>query len=91
MEAHDRPVAIVGDMNSTPLWREYEALSRLGKDAASAAGTARRTWAQFTWGPRMIRIDHVFVRGLEAISTSVHKVAGSDHLAVVADLDVPDP
>jgi len=34
----------------------------------------------------MLRIDHVFGRGVSVASTSVAPISGSDHAAVVVDL-----
>jgi len=79
---------IIGDMNASPAWPEYKLLNRLGADAAVVAGTARRTWSQLLWGPRLLRIDHAFVSGVKPVSTSVRAVKGSDHLALIVDLEV---
>jgi len=37
----------------------------------------------------MLRIDHVFGSGVEPVSAEVRRVMGSDHAALVVDLDVP--
>jgi endonuclease/exonuclease/phosphatase (EEP) superfamily protein YafD len=37
-----------------------------------------------------LRIDHVFGRGLLATKVTVEPVAGSDHFAVIADLELTD-
>jgi endonuclease/exonuclease/phosphatase (EEP) superfamily protein YafD len=37
---------------------------------------------------RLLRIDHVLVRGLAAAETSVLPLRGSDHSALVADLEL---
>ncbi|MCL1592732.1 MAG: endonuclease/exonuclease/phosphatase family protein [Actinomycetia bacterium] len=79
---------IIGDMNASPAWPEYKLLTQLGTDAAAATGTAKRTWALKTWGPRLLRIDHAFVSGVEPITTTVTPVKGSDHSALIVDLDV---
>ena len=78
---------IVGDMNSTPIWPEYKLLERLGTDAAKVTGTGRPTWSQFTWGPRLLRIDHAFVNGVEPIATRTIKIKGTDHRALVVDVE----
>jgi len=90
VETSGLPSVIVGDMNATPLWPEYKLLAQLGTDAAKATGTAKRTWFQPVWGPRVFRIDHAFVRGLVPVTTSVRRVRGSDHLALITDVKVPD-
>jgi len=38
---------------------------------------------------RLLRIDHVLVRGLVATQTRVLHLRGSDHSALVADLTLP--
>jgi len=40
------------------------------------------------WGPRLLRIDHAFVSGVAPVSTSTARVAGTDHSALIVDLDV---
>lgn len=82
---------LAGDLNATPLWPAYRRLTARLDDAAEAA--ARRTGrrAARTWGPwagsaRLLRIDHVLVRGLVATETRVLPLRGSDHSALVADL-----
>ena len=82
------PSVVLGDMNSSPIWPEYRMLAELGTDAAKAGGTARRTWAHFLWGPRWIRIDHAFVDGATPIATSTHRLPGTDHLALLVDVEI---
>jgi endonuclease/exonuclease/phosphatase (EEP) superfamily protein YafD len=84
----DTARVIVGDMNSTPTWPEYRLLSELGTDVASAAGTDRRTWSHYTWGPRWFRIDHAFVEGVSPLGTRTVKIRGTDHLGLVVDVGV---
>lgn len=88
--AHERDVArvVIGDMNATPLWREYKTLTEIGTDAALATGTDRRTWSQFLFGPRLLRIDHAFVSGAHPVTTSTVRVRGTDHSALILDIDV---
>jgi endonuclease/exonuclease/phosphatase (EEP) superfamily protein YafD len=88
-EVSQRGVAsvVIGDMNASPAWPEYKLLSRVGVDAARASGTARRTWSQILSGPRLLRIDHAFVKGARPITTSVAQVRGSDHRALIIDID----
>ena len=90
VESTGMPTVIVGDMNASPRWPEYKLLADFGTDAALAAGTDAATWAQFRSGPRWLRIDHVFVRGFTPIRTFVRRIRGSDHRAVVADLELGD-
>jgi len=84
----DRDVAsvVIGDMNATPAWRAYKALTALGEDAALATGTAARTWAYTLFGPRLLRIDHAFVSGVQPISTSTVRIKGTDHRALIVDV-----
>jgi endonuclease/exonuclease/phosphatase (EEP) superfamily protein YafD len=79
---------VIGDMNASPLWPEYKRLSEIGTDAARATGTARRTWSQFISGPRLLRIDHAFVTGVKPLATSVTQVHGTDHRALIVDIEV---
>lgn len=88
VESTDAATVIIGDMNTSPIWPEYRMLLELGVDAAKATGTDRRTWAHILRGPRWIRIDHAFVAGATPVSTSVARVAGTDHSALTVDLEV---
>jgi endonuclease/exonuclease/phosphatase family metal-dependent hydrolase len=87
---NERDVAsvVIGDMNASPSWPEYKLLSEIGIDAARATGSARRTWSQFVSGPRLLRIDHAFVAGVQPVSTSVAAVSGTDHRALIVDIEV---
>jgi vancomycin resistance protein VanJ len=82
---------LTGDLNATPAWPAYRRLrSRFDDAAIEAARRVGRRPAR-TWGPwpgsaRLLRIDHVLVRGLVARETWVLPVDGSDHSALVADL-----
>ena len=88
LEQRDTAGVIVGDMNATPSWREHKLLSNIGTDAARATGTERRTWSHFKSGPRLLRIDHAFVDGVRPIGTSTARVRGSDHHALIVDIEV---
>jgi len=88
LEERDAASVVIGDMNASPVWREYKLLSELGVDAARATGTARRTWSHFVWGPRLLRIDHAFVARVRPITTEVVPVRGSDHSALIVDIEV---
>ena len=82
------PSVVIGDMNASPAWREYKLLSEIGVDAARVTGTARRTWSHFLSGPRLLRIDHAFVNRARPITTEVVPVRGTDHLALIVDIEV---
>jgi vancomycin resistance protein VanJ len=86
---------LAGDLNATPLWPAYRRLRARFDDAAveAARRIGRRPGA--TWGPwpgsvRLLRIDHVLVRGLVATETRVLPLRGSDHSALLADLAPAD-
>jgi len=92
--APERCRMVVGDFNSTPLWPLYRRLAARLTDAAVAAARRggsrpRRTWGPWPGGPRLLRIDHVLISGLEVEAVRVVHVAGSDHSALVVDLSVP--
>ncbi|MDA2805327.1 endonuclease/exonuclease/phosphatase family protein [Nocardiopsis suaedae] len=77
------PVVVAGDLNTAATDRAMDAFDGFG-EAQRAAG-----WGPgFTWpaSAPMVRLDHVFYRGMEARSAEVHEVAGSDHRGVVAEL-----
>ncbi len=85
---------VAGDMNATRLWPAYGALASRLTDAPLSVARRGRTIPARTWGPlflsglRLLRIDHVFSRGLEALDCRVHALPGSDHAAVVVDLEL---
>lgn len=88
VDQRDRAGVVIGDMNASPSWPEYKLLSGIGTDAARATGTERRTWAHFLFGPRLLRIDHAFVIGVRPITTSIARVRGTDHRALIVDIEV---
>jgi endonuclease/exonuclease/phosphatase (EEP) superfamily protein YafD len=89
------PNILAGDFNATLDHAQFRELLRGGYvDAASQAGHG----LSFTWGrhpdqrPALLAIDHVLVdRHCAVITTSAHRVAGSDHLALFAKLRLPAP
>lgn len=90
----ERRRVIVGDFNSTPSWPAYWRMAKHFEDlpAAHARSQGRRparTWRRWDVGPRLLRIDHCFARGLVAGDVQVLEVPGSDHCAVVADVSLP--
>jgi len=87
----DAPRAVLGDLNSTARWPLHRRLARRLTDAAAAAARRKgrrpqRTWTPSPGIPRLFRIDHVLVRGLEVDDFHVFPIEGSDHSAVVADV-----
>jgi|GEM_PF-576167 len=81
---------VVGDYNATPLWSVYRRMALLFSDGAiqSAQRDGRpleRTWGPTARGPRMLRIDHAMVRGLQVENFQVIEIPGSDHSGLVFD------
>ncbi len=88
----DRPRAIVGDFNATPLWPVYRRIAARFDDLASLHARScgvrpAATWPRWSGGP-LIRIDHVFGSGLAVEGVEVVDLPGSDHCALVLDVTV---
>ncbi len=83
----DIPYVVIGDMNASPGWAEYRLLSSLGADAALTTGTDRPTWGPFTFGAGLLRIDHAFVSGVQPVRTSAVRIRGTDHRALIVDIE----
>jgi endonuclease/exonuclease/phosphatase (EEP) superfamily protein YafD len=89
------PLILAGDFNSTLDHAQFRRLlSRGYADAASRAGQG----LVHTWGPRpdgrltLLAIDHVLVdRRCLVVTTSAHRLTGSDHRALYAELRLPGP
>ena len=85
------PTVLAGDFNATIDHAAFRDVLRLGyADAARQAGKALMP----TWGPpgkgAMLTLDHVLVdRSCAVLACSVHAVAGSDHRAVYAAIQLP--
>jgi endonuclease/exonuclease/phosphatase (EEP) superfamily protein YafD len=88
-----RPLVLVGDLNSTPLWPAYRRLSAFLTDAAAETARLERRRARRTWGlrygPRLFRIDHALVAGVIVEKVQVLPITGSNHYAVVVDVRGP--
>ena len=89
----DVPLIVAGDMNASPRWPAYRMMSDRWDDLVIEAtrGTGRKpepTWGWRPGWPRMLRIDHVFGVGFRATEAQVAPIPGSDHHAVVVDLEV---
>ena len=87
-----QPVLVAGDFNATLDHVPFRAMltaSRL-TDAADEAGAGwLRTYPANRAFPPVIAIDHVLVRGAAASEVHTVTVAGSDHRAVVATVQLP--
>ncbi len=86
-----RPSIVAGDFNASPSWPAYRHMAEGWNDLATDHGSVSGVRPEKTWGwrpgwPRLLRIDHVFGRGVSAIDVSVVPIKGSDHDAVVVDL-----
>lgn len=86
------PQLVAGDLNASPMWPVYRRLTSrwtdLVEQAAGAVGSrAPRTWG-LPGGPRLLRIDHVLGTNLTPTNPMVIPIKGSDHSAVLLDLEV---
>ncbi len=86
-----QPMVLVGDYNSSPAWPTYRMIKRHLRDgvkdwATRTGNRTRRTWSYTAGMPKLLRIDHIMVRGVELAGVQVVNIAGSDHRALVADL-----
>lgn len=81
---------VVGDYNATPQWPLYKRMARLFSDGAIHAAQREGRAVEPTWGPtsgspRLLRIDHAMVRGLDVESFQVVDIPGSDHSGIIVD------
>lgn len=83
-------VVVAGDMNASPAWPMYRRLADRFDDLAAGAaeGEPEPTWGWRSGWPRMLRIDHIFGSGVEAIATQVEPIRGSDHHALIVDIEI---
>jgi endonuclease/exonuclease/phosphatase family metal-dependent hydrolase len=84
---------VAGDMNASPAWPMYRRLADRLDDLAVVAAERSGAPPEPTWGwrsgwPRMLRIDHIFGSGVEAIATQVAPIRGSDHHALIVDVEI---
>lgn len=82
---------MVGDFNATPAWPVYRGIAAHLRDAAVEVARRRgerprKTWGPWSGSPRLLRIDHAMLEGVEAEDLQVVHVPGSDHSAVVVDV-----
>lgn len=85
---------LVGDLNATTLWPAYRRLRRHFQDAVLQVARRERRRPDPTWGPwlrgrRFFRIDHALVSGLGVLDARVLPIRGSDHAALVVDVERP--
>jgi len=89
----DTPVILAGDFNATLDHAQFRRLLRLGHvDAASRAGNGLvATWGPLPYGrPALLAIDHVLVDPRCRVrATSVHRLPGSDHRILYAEVQLP--
>ena len=84
-----QPLVVAGDLNATPAWPVYRRLTRVMRDGVHDTGTVKRTWGPRWWWPRLLRIDHVLVRGgVRVVRAETISIRGSDHSGLLVDLDV---
>jgi endonuclease/exonuclease/phosphatase (EEP) superfamily protein YafD len=89
----DQPVILAGDYNATADHAQFRRLLRLGYvDAASQIGHGLVP----TWGPKaqdrpaLLTFDHVLTDPRCAVlATAAHRLAGTDHRALYAELRLP--
>ena len=87
------PVVVAGDFNASPAWPAYKAMEGRLTDLVAEEAAARGAKPEPTWGwrpgwPRMLRIDHVFGVGVRAREALVVPISGSDHAALVVDIEL---
>lgn len=93
VEAGGGPTLVAGDFNASPRWAAYRRMASRFDDlvdrwAESEGTNAGRTWAWRPGWPLLLRIDHVFGQGVEALNVEVVPIRGTDHRALVVDLEV---
>jgi endonuclease/exonuclease/phosphatase family metal-dependent hydrolase len=89
----DVPLIVAGDMNASPSWPAYRMMSERWSDLVVEANRALGRAPEPTWGwrpgwPRMLRIDHVFGLGVRSTGARVEPISGSDHHAVIVDVEI---
>lgn len=77
-------VVAAGDFNSTRDMAQFRRLLDVGFSDATA-----RTYPADRWFPPLMAIDHILTRGCSTSSMRTVAVAGSDHRALVARVELP--
>lgn len=90
----DFALVVAGDMNASPRWPAYRRMADRWTDLVSHWATAEGVTPERTWGwrpgwPRLLRIDHVFGQGVGVRNAEVAAIEGSDHHAVIVDMEIP--
>jgi endonuclease/exonuclease/phosphatase (EEP) superfamily protein YafD len=87
----DGPVLVAGDLNSTADMREFRRLLHDGyRDAADQAGAGlTRTHPADIVVPPVFAVDHILTHDCTATSVGTAAVAGSDHRALAASIEMP--
>lgn len=88
------PVIVAGDLNATAAWPAYRRMTARWGDLVAGRSEKTGEGPEATWAwrpgwPRLLRIDHVLgSEGIVCTGVSVEPVRGSDHAAVVVDLEL---
>ena len=82
---------LVGDFNATPLWPAYRRVAGVLRDgplevARRQGRTPPRTWGPWSGAPRLLRIDHAFVREVEVEEARTVHIEGTDHSGLIVDV-----
>ena len=89
--AGDAAVIVAGDFNSTPDMQQFRNLLTNGyRDSADQTGAGfLPTFPADSWLPPALEIDHILTRGATATSLTGVTIAGSDHRALLATVQIP--
>ena len=83
------PLVVAGDFNASPRWPAYRRMAdRLTDLVLEHDSEPERTWSWRPGWPRLLRIDHVFGAGVYATEVWVENIRGTDHAAVIVDLQL---
>lgn len=89
--ARGNAVLVAGDFNSTTDMAQFRnALPGDYHDAANQAGAPFRLTYPADSYRAVIAIDHVLTHGAVATGIETARIPGTDHMAVVADVTIPD-
>jgi endonuclease/exonuclease/phosphatase (EEP) superfamily protein YafD len=84
-------VLVVGDWNATNDMSDFRRLLRDGyHDATTRAGAGfKPTFPSYPPAPPLLGLDHILTYQATATSVRTLRIRGSDHRALVAEIDVP--